>query len=105
MFCKVVTHCQICLLPLDISGNGPAMSVVTIINVLVGPKGINFGLQFVLGVFTFWSTKHLTNFFTSLLKLVQKNRDLIFSIVLSVPECSAIYSVVLALLDWFHSLA
>ena len=88
-----------CLLPLDDSGHGPVMSIVTIINVLVGPKGINFGSQFVLGIFTFWQTKHLTNFFTSLLSLIQKNRDLIFSIVLSVPECSAIYSVVLALLD------
>ena len=67
------------------------MPIVTIINVLVGPKGINFGLQFVLGGFNFSQSKHsLTNFFTSLLRLVQKNRDLIFSLVLSVPKCPAV---------------
>ena len=32
-------------LPLGVSGNGPAMSIVITINVLVGAKGINFGLQ------------------------------------------------------------
>ena len=57
---------KIYLYPLLVKAYGPAMSIVTSLSFLEEAKGINFGLQYILGGFTFLqSMQSRTIFLTS----------------------------------------